>query len=457
MPVDASIPLQVNPPAGPQQLMSLYQFAESLKAQRQQQEQFNALRQLAAQPDSFDEKGRPTQNFLRGLQQIDPMKAMEAYDQLAKFDEQEALASQHKAAAMKDKMEASHGIASEAIDAYDGALKSGLSTDAAKAKAQSVYTEGMDRLKKSGMFSADEVAQAPTEFDPITTRANAGKTKEWLDRQDKEAKDKAEQAFKETEFKDKQRHEKVQEGIEGARLSIERHREARETAAQADKPNLGPAAIEMTAEQVLAGDRSGLQNLGRGKQGAADLAAVRNRVAELAVARGLKGADLANIDAAFQGQLSGERTLGRRGAQLEQTGSALEGIIGLSKDAYAKLPRGQFVPFNQLRAMVDKNLSSPEQAAAFQYDEAVINAWAKSINPSGGMTVSDVKRGEDMLSKVTSVEAHDAVLDAMLKEVGKERGANVSARANLRDQGTGGAKPQTGGVIKYDANGNRVQ
>jgi len=459
MALDPSIILDINPqPIDPNTYAKVFQQAAQLREIRDQQQSQNMLRALAQQPGNIDPKtGSFTPNALAQITKVNPQLGMKLGEQAVQAQNVAAEAEVHKSQAFADKMKASHEVASEAVDTYDAALAGGASPDAARVQAQDVLTKGVDKLRKSGMFSDAELAQAQTEFDPVRTRANAGKTAEWLDRVEQAKKDAlAEKKAEETERHQREveareeRHERVQEGLEGARLKLEERKEAREERAASDKPNLSPLAIEGAAEQLLAGDRSVLQNFGRGKQGAADLAAVRNRTFELAAERGLKGADLANIDAAFRGQVSGEQALGRRGAQLEQAGSALEGMIGLSKEAYSKLPRGQFVPFNKLRAMVDHNLSSPEQAAAFQYDEAVVNAWAKSINPSGGLTVSDVKRGEEMLSKVTSVEAHNAVLDAMLKEVAKERGANVSARANLRDQGEKGPAPPPGKRLRYN-------
>lgn len=177
---------------------------------------------------------------------------------------------------------------------------------------------------------------------------------------------------------------------------------------------------------------NGLGWLGRGKQGAADVAAVRNRVWEKADAAGISGTDLANIDAEFHGQKAGESYLGRRGAQLSQAGAALDLLIGQSKEVYSTLPRGEFLPFNRLQKVVATETASPEQAAAFAADTAVINQWAKAINPTGQLTVEASRRGAEMLSNVTSHEAHDRVLDQMRKEIGAERASLPSARSDVR-------------------------
>lgn len=71
--------------------------------------------------------------------------------------------------------------------------------------------------------------------------------------------------------------------------------------------SLSDSSIDVMADQILSGDKSALANLGRGAQGAANITAVRNRVAEKAKEQGLTGKDLAKIDAQF-GELKSEAT-----------------------------------------------------------------------------------------------------------------------------------------------------
>jgi hypothetical protein len=438
MPVDPSIPLSINPPPGPQQLMSLYQLAQSLKAQRQQEQQFNALRELAARKDSFDDKGRPTSNFLRGLQQIDPMKAMEAYDQLAQADEREAMAAQHKAVAMKDKMEASHGVASEAIDAYDAALKGGLSEDAAKAKAQGVYTEGLDRLKKSGMFSADEAASVPTEFDPVTTRANAGKTQEWLKRLDEEDKIKAEQALakkredrEEAAQEERARHDKVTEGIEAGNLKLHRD-EFKLRKEQAESARLDQGTVDSMADQYLAGDKSVLGNLGRGAQGAENIVRVREAIYRRAQAAGMSPADIARQLASYAGDTQAQRTLGQRSAQIDLAANEAEKFAGQALEASSKVGRFGWVQVNKALQGAETSFSNPELKKLRVAVDALVNARARAISPTGVPHVADQEVGRRLLSSADGPEAFKAAVEQMEAEVRAARQASADTRAEAR-------------------------
>lgn len=129
----------------------------------------------------------------------------------------------------------------------------------------------------------------------------------------------------------------------------------------------------------------------------------------------------------FNGQQAENHTLGTIGAKVESSNAGLDTVINQAQAAYSKLPRGSFVPFNQLAKMAQTNAwSTPEQADAFAADTAAINMWAKSINPTGVLTVENARRGQEMLSQAQSPEAHTAVLERMRKE-GQAAQAGVNA------------------------------
>jgi hypothetical protein len=202
---------------------------------------------------------------------------------------------------------------------------------------------------------------------------------------------------------------------------------------------LPPEVIEQLAYQGLNGDKSVFQNLGRGQQGAQNIVAIRSAINRIGTASGKTpqeiGNAMADANANYVGITAEKRIEGARSGASTFANIEMPQAVSLSKEAYSKLPRGQFVPFNKLRSLVDKNLSSPEQAIAHTYDEDAISSYARALNPTGIARKSDIERGENLLSGATSIEAHNAVLDAMQRVVTQRQAAGSSL---LRPQSSSG-------------------
>lgn len=445
MALDPSIILDINTQGpDPKQVMGLYDFAQKLKQQKQVEETGNAMKAVFQSPDAIGPDGLPTTNALKQISRIDPQAGLKLYGDVARTREADLdMQIRHDEVSDRKSAKVADEVIEPAMEAYNSTLEATGNKEAAIKAGQAAASSGLDAIDKGGLHGDNEVdalrAQLSS-FDPVKYDAMGMRWKDYRQTKAQAEKEKlAAQKLKQDEANQRAReareehHEQVQEGIERDRLNLEKRKYAREVSLDSNKPNLSPVAIEGMAEQLLSGDHSALQNIGRGKQGAADIAAVRNRVYEIAQERGLKGQDLANIDAAFKGQQAGEVALGRRGAVLEQTGEAVEALANQAKAAYAKLGRGNFVPFNKLRKMVADQTASPEQAVAFAADNAAKNAWAKAINPTGAITVENTRRADEMLSNVTSLEAHNRVLDQMILEAQTERKTTKAAKASLRE------------------------
>jgi hypothetical protein len=169
-------------------------------------------------------------------------------------------------------------------------------------------------------------------------------------------------------------------------------------------------------------------------------------------------ADRATAMNVFAGQQSEQRVLGTTGAKIESSNAGLDTVITQANEAYSKLPRGQFVPFNSLQKMAETNaFSSPEQADAYAADTGAINMWAKAINPSGVLTIENARRGAEMLNQAQSTAAHQAVLERMLKE-GSAALGGVNAYRNIGPNITTTAAPTAapGGAAAPGAGGNAI-
>lgn len=198
-------------------------------------------------------------------------------------------------------------------------------------------------------------------------------------------------------------------------------------------PALDPATLQQMAQQAWAGDKSVFSGLGRGAGGARNIIALRKAVNDMGVATGKTGADLASMNAQFAGATRAAAAAGQRVGAAQVSVSELPRLTSLSSEAYGKLPRGQFVPFNSLQRMVSNNTSSPEQAAAYAADFAVINAYARALSPTGQPHEADKKRATEMLNGAYSQQGHEAVLNQINTET---QAIKAGAEEALRGPGT---------------------
>jgi len=424
MPTDPSIILQAQSPQ--LDIGAIFKQAYQLKEMKQQQESRNALRGLFSNPANLDPKtGTPTSNALIQYSRVDPKGAMELREQAASIEDRNALKDERRVKAMDDREDHLQEVRLTALTTYKDALARGLPKEAAMAAGQTELATGIGEMKKSGRWSEEEQSSFQTDFDPsrIQARYDASKegrtakhqatVEEETRKRDAEAvrRDDLIEGSREANLGERSRHDRVEETQGGERIVMAKDK------AGGGKPNLSDEAVNLLADQYLSGDKSVFQNLGRGAQGAADIAALRNKVADKMIAQGKGGAEVATTLAEYAGLTAGERALGTRTANVGMAVNEASQFAELSRTAYKKLPRGQFLPFNKLEQFAEKQTSSPEQASAYAADNSFINAYARAVNPSGVPTESDKKHARDMLNTAQSTEAHDAVLDQLQKEM----------------------------------------
>lgn len=218
--------------------------------------------------------------------------------------------------------------------------------------------------------------------------------------------------------------------------------------AQLDNKKLGlftPETIDMLTDQGLAGDKSVFVGLGRGTQGAENIAAVRENMNKKMKERGWNGADIAAKNAEFMGLMAGERTAGVKGANIEIAGNEFLNIIPFAKDASAKVSRSGFLPFGKAQIMFDEQTNNPDLNAFAAFNNGLINTYARAISPTGIPTVQDKTKASKLLSEAKDKEAYDAVVEAFGKEIEAAKKSPRQVRESLRQEisgsgGTGGGK-----------------
>lgn len=91
--------------------------------------------------------------------------------------------------------------------------------------------------------------------------------------------------------------------------------------------------------------------------------------------------------------------------------------------------------------MSDKQLNDPALASLKAATTAVINTWARAINPKGVATVADKDHGYELLNAAQSQEAFNAVLDRFQQETEASLAAPASAKGRLHDAFISGQTP----------------
>lgn len=210
--------------------------------------------------------------------------------------------------------------------------------------------------------------------------------------------------------------------------------------------SLDDDTASMMARQYLAGDRTVLQNLGRGGQGSANLVKLRTKIREEAYRQGLDGNAIAQRMIDYTGDTSRERTAATQEGRMAPAGIEAQGAIDLGRAASAKVPRTNWVPVNQALQAYQRGTSDPALRAFGSANTTIINTYARAINPNGVGTVADKEHAREMLSTADGPEAYSAVLDQLSKEIEMAHQSPAKARAGFkteRDARLNGKQPAT--------------
>lgn len=223
-------------------------------------------------------------------------------------------------------------------------------------------------------------------------------------------------------------------------------------------PSLNEDAVNLTAEQILGGDTAAMTNLGRGAQVAENVAAIRNRVAQLAKERGLNGQAILDSIAGFGAHKASERTLGTQEANALAAGQEALSALGIGRDVSKALPRGNWVPVNMAVQAFQRGTSNPQLAGFGRAMATIANTYARAVNPKGLPHEAVVSETLKALSSAQGPDALNAMLDVMEKEIGLAQKSPAQARKVMqdmrqgRDTATGGANgnepPTPAGVVK---------
>lgn len=196
--------------------------------------------------------------------------------------------------------------------------------------------------------------------------------------------------------------------------------------------NLSDDTVKAMASQYLAGDKTVLQNLGRGAQGAANIVKIREEISRQAHDAGLSAKDIVTTFNEQAGALAGQRAVGTRAANISLAANEANSMIPIALDASAKVPRGDWMPWNRMVQAYQKGTSSPELASFVAATNSLVNAYVRAVSPTGVPTDSMREHAYEMLNSAQGPDAYKAVINTMKMEMQAALSAPEHVKEALR-------------------------
>lgn len=197
--------------------------------------------------------------------------------------------------------------------------------------------------------------------------------------------------------------------------------------------NMSPAAIAFTVDRLLAGDKSAIQNIGRGTQGAANIAAIQNQLATTAAERGISGAQLASLTAELGAYGAGQRTAAVRSANIQMAGQEFLNISPTLRAAADNVNLSDYTDVNQILNLWRSHTGDPNITRLGAAMNAAINTYSRAVSPSGTPTVHDKEEGIKIMNLAMARGQIDAGLDQMEIEINAALESPVEVRQKMHD------------------------
>jgi hypothetical protein len=145
--------------------------------------------------------------------------------------------------------------------------------------------------------------------------------------------------------------------------------------------------------------------------------------------------------AEFSGIVAGSRTVGQRAANISLAATEAHEMLDIVKETSDSFERTNFVPWNMALRAYESGTGTPEIAAFGASVNALVNVYARAINPTGVPTVSDKDHARAVLNTVQSPQQVDAVLGIIRRELEIAMKAPKQVQEATR-QGIVGGTPQ---------------
>jgi hypothetical protein len=193
--------------------------------------------------------------------------------------------------------------------------------------------------------------------------------------------------------------------------------------------------IGRMVDQRLQGDKSVGQGNSFGYRSVGD--ANRKKYNEALTKRmkeeGVTGADMARRDAEYGGLKTEEQTLGRRSAGIEIAADEAGKMADQARAASAAVPRAGWKVVNDFILAGKTETSDPKLRQLLIASDALVNARARAISPSGQLHLADQIEGRKLLAGAFSAGDYNASVDQFLKEIEAMKAAPADVRRHIAE------------------------
>lgn len=138
---------------------------------------------------------------------------------------------------------------------------------------------------------------------------------------------------------------------------------------------------------------------------------------------------------------------GTQAGKIAYAENEIKQTIPLVREASAKLPRGQFVPYNKLKQMGETAFSDPDLAEFRMYMTSLSNAY-DMLAARGGTDMEKRKENRRNFDTAQGPEALERVMQAVLKEAAASGRAAKESMNVTRDRGGEDKPAPSGGAPK---------
>lgn len=197
---------------------------------------------------------------------------------------------------------------------------------------------------------------------------------------------------------------------------------------------LSDDALTLAADQYISGDPRAATGYARDIK---TKSALMNRIAERAKAEGIDGKLLAAIMGEYEGFRAGQRVLGTREAQLSVAADVTSKFVPIAIEASEKFDRTGYKTLNDVQIAVQSRTASSELRRFAAANNALINVYARAINPQGVATVSDKDHAREILATAFSKGDYRAGAEQLKLEVDTELQSPGTVKRDMRSRFTG--------------------
>ena len=156
-------------------------------------------------------------------------------------------------------------------------------------------------------------------------------------------------------------------------------------------------------------------------------------------------ANLTELGVSAAGAMSGGRALGTQSATILVAANEAAKMIDVVRADSAAVDRTKYPNINAIQNAIDKGTGGKEIVQLNASINALVNSYARAINPRGVATVSDKNHAREVINSAYSKGQIESIMERMQTEMDIAKASPGEAAKQLREQRTGKPAPSVGG------------